>query len=77
MAKKWKVPVYWELKSVMEVEADTLEEAIDTLQTGDNPLPTDGEYVDGSWEAGDDDVEFVRECYNNGQEDEKEDGDIE
>lgn len=68
MAKKWKVPVYWELKSVMEVEADTLEEAIDILQCGDDPLPTDGEYVDGSWEA-DDDVEFVRECYNNGQED--------
>lgn len=66
---KWNVPVYWQMKSVIEVEADTLEDAIYKAQTDDNPLPADGEYLDGSWEAGDEDVEFVRECYNNGQED--------
>lgn len=70
MSKTWQVPVYWQMKSVVEVEADTLEDAIYQVQTGDNPLPEDGEYLDGSWEAGDEDIEFVREVYNNGQEDE-------
>lgn len=70
--KTWRVPVYWTMKSVMEVEADTLEDAIYKAQTDNGPLPTDGEYLDGSWDAGDEDVELVRECYNNNEPDEEE-----
>lgn len=71
MSKKWKVPAYWTMRTIMEVEADTLEDAIYKVQTDDGPLPTDGEYLDGSWEADSDDIECIRDLYNNGQEDEK------
>lgn len=70
MAKTWRVPVYWQMHALMEVEADSLDEAIEILQTGDDPLPSDGEYLDGTWEAGGDDTEEIRDLYNNGQEDE-------
>ena len=67
--KKWRIPVYWTMRSIMEVEADTLEDAIQTAQEDDGPLPIDGEYLDGSWEA-DDAIEDVRDLYNGGQKDE-------
>ena len=63
MSKTWRVSVYWTMRSIMEVEADTLEDAIYKAQT-------DGEYLDGSWDADDDNIECIKDLYNNGQEDE-------
>jgi hypothetical protein len=43
----YKIPVYWTMYDTMEVEANSLKEAIDlTIDT--LPLPT-GDYVDGSF----------------------------
>lgn len=49
--KKFKVPVTWEVYATIEVEAETLEEAMKIAEDedGEIPLPTQTEYVDGSW----------------------------
>lgn len=48
----WKIPVTWEMYACIEIEADTLKEA---MKIGADPdgkilLPTDGSYMDGSWQ---------------------------
>lgn len=45
---KFKLPVQWMMTADMEIEADTLSEAI--AKAGDAPLP-DGEYLDSSFEV--------------------------
>lgn len=53
--KKFTVACYWQLYGEFQVEADTLEEAIAKVNDGTeapyNALPTDPEYVDGSFEV--------------------------
>lgn len=69
----WRIPVTWEVCGMLKIEAKTLEEAMDIARDDDGEIPLpDGEYVDGSWRLSDQDVDFVRECYNDGQEDEEE-----
>ena len=48
----WKIPVTWEMYGCIEIEADTLEKAmkIGADPDGELPLPTNGSYVDGSWQ---------------------------
>lgn len=71
--KKWKIPVMWEVCGYVYVDADTLEEAIETARDDEGviPLPDDNDYVDGSWRLSETDENFVREMYNDNQEDEK------
>lgn len=51
--EKFKIPVTWEVAGFVEVEADTIEEAIDKF---DNEiidtceLPEPGAYIDGSFD---------------------------
>ena len=49
--KEWRIPVTWEECSVIKVEANTLKEAMEIAydEKGEIPLPSDGNYVDGSW----------------------------
>lgn len=47
--KTWKIPVTWQSYGVMEVVADSLEEA-KAKALGEQPLPTDSTYVDDSCE---------------------------
>lgn len=65
--KVWKVPVTWQMQGVLEIEADSLEKACDKAY--DSGLPDDGDYIDASFEVDDEDLEYVRRYYNNGQED--------
>ena len=55
--KKFSIPVTWEVWDKIEVEAETIEEAIqyvkDNLDT--IPLGTDPEYIDGSYRIDDGD----------------------
>lgn len=48
---KIKLPVSWEVCGFVEVEADSIEEAMEYFErnTDNIPLPDDGEYVDGSF----------------------------
>lgn len=71
--KKWKIPVTWEVCGYVYVDADTLEEAMETARDDEGviPLPDDNDYVDGSWRLSETDENFVREMYNDNQQDEK------
>lgn len=68
--KTYKIPVSWTVTAMMEVEAESLESAVDIADS--MPLPTDTEYVDGSFtvdyqcvhfgnQLSEDDVNFVKE----------------
>lgn len=71
--KTWKIPIVWSMMGYIKVEADTLAEAIEIAKDEDGiiPIPDNGEYLEESWEVDmAEDEEFLRECYNGGQEDE-------
>ena len=72
--KQWKIPVTWEVFAMLTVEADSLDEAMEIARDEANeiPCPTDNDYVDGSWRLSEEDIDFVRDCYNDGQDDESE-----
>lgn len=56
---KYKIPVSWEMCGIVEVEADSLDEAILEADDDCTPLP-EGSYVDGSFRV---DADFAAE-YN-------------
>ena len=69
--KQWNIPVTWEVCSTITIEANTLEEAMEIARddAGEIPCPIDPVYVDGSWRLSEDDEDFIRSYYNNGQQD--------
>ena len=71
--KKWKIPVTWEVCGYVYVDADTLVEAMETARDDEGviPLPTESDYVDGSWRLSETDENFVREMYNDNQQEDK------
>lgn len=70
--KVWEIPVYYTMAGTINVEANTLEEAIEIAKDKDGiiPLPDDADYLDGSWEVSDLGNEEIRALYNENQEDE-------
>lgn len=52
--KIFKIPVYWTMTAIMEIEADDLDQAIQKAQ--DAPLP-DGSYVSDSFQTAADEME--------------------
>ena len=71
--KKRKIPVTWEVCGYVYVDADTLVEAMETARDDEGviPLPTESDYVDGSWRLSETEENFVREMYNDNQQDDK------
>lgn len=66
--KTFKIPVTWEVWSTINVEAETLSEAIRIFDEKENSdedysLPTDFEYVDGSFGR-----EDIESCQLNNEE---------
>ena len=64
---KQRIVVTWEAAGYIEVEANSIEEAMKKVKENpDNyPLPYDGgEYVDGSFRLSTDDVEEMKEICN-------------
>ncbi len=47
----YKIPVSWEVCGEVEIEADSLEEAIDKAWDDEIPLPTESHYIDASWQV--------------------------
>lgn len=68
--KQWKIPCTWSVAGTAVVEADTLEEAIEIVQDPDFPLPEAEDYVTDSFGIPDDE-NFIRDFYNDGQEDDE------
>jgi uncharacterized protein YqgV (UPF0045/DUF77 family) len=56
--KTYKIPVSWSVMATMEIEADSLAEAIE--KADEASLPTDPEYMDGSFEI----IREVISCAN-------------
>jgi len=60
---KQRIAVTWEMCGYIEVEADSIEEAMDMVRENpdDYPFPYDGgEYVDGTFRLSTDDVEEMK-----------------
>ena len=45
--KTYKIPVSWEVYGSLEIQADSLEDAI--MKAEDSCLPRNGEYIEGSF----------------------------
>lgn len=56
------IPVTWEVYATVEVEATSLEEAVEIFKDtkDDIPLPVDSEYVDDSFQLSGKDIEFLK-----------------
>ena len=61
-----KLAVTWEMCGYVDVEADTLEEAMEKFYDECDyiKLPSDGEYVDGSFQLSTDDVDEMEAMVN-------------
>ena len=68
--RSWKIPVSWEVAGVVEIQAPTLDQAIEIAKTDDTIKLPDGEYVCGSFDVTVDDDDLIRNYYNQGQQDE-------
>lgn len=70
--KTWKIPVAWTMVGVINVSTETLDEAIEIAKddAGVIPIPDDGTFLDGSWEVDCSDSAYIREWYNDNEQDE-------
>lgn len=63
---KFKIPVEWSVYGVVEIEADSIEEAVDKFDEtiDDIPLPDQSEYIDDSFRretSSSDDIEYYKD----------------
>ncbi len=58
MKKTYSIPVVWSMYGHVEVEAESVDEAIDLAQ--DEKLPLDGDYLEGSFVVDEDAMEQTR-----------------
>ena len=66
--KTWTIPVCWEMFGTIEVEADTLSEAMKIAVEDETiELPDDDYYVDGSFDLGMEEEDNIRDLYNHGE----------
>lgn len=49
--KTYKIPVVWQMMGTVEVQAESLDDAVDKVLDTDVPLPEDGEYIEASFEV--------------------------
>lgn len=70
--KTWRIPVAWTMIGLVDVEAKTLDEAIEIAKddAGVIPIPDNGTFLDGSWEVDCSDSAYIREWYNDNRQDE-------
>lgn len=74
--KTWNIPVCWTMMGTVNVEAKTLDEAIEIAKddAGIIPIPDDGIFMGGTWEVDCTDINYLRKWYNGNQMDDS-DGD--
>lgn len=75
MEKTWKIPVTWQMCGYVYVDADKLEDAIESVREDhrEYPLPDEATYVEDSFQLSDDDIELIRTSYNDNRPDSDED----
>ena len=61
---KIKLPVTWEVCGLVEIEANSIEEAVEYFNqnSSDIELPENPEYVDGSFALSGDDPDYIK-CF--------------
>lgn len=71
--KTWRIPVCWTMMGTVNVEAKTLDEAIEIAKddAGVIPIPDNGTFMDGTWEVDCFDKDYLRQWYNFDQKDEE------
>ena len=59
---KIKLPVTWEVFGMIEIEADSIENAIEKFHENIDyiKLPSNAEYVDGSFRLSDEEIEYIQ-----------------
>lgn len=74
--KTWNIPVCWTMMGTVNVEAKTLDEAIEIAKddAGIIPIPDNGMFMGGTWEVDCIDIDYLRKWYNGNQMDDS-DGD--
>lgn len=67
--KTWNIPVCWTMMGTVNVEAKTLDEAIEIAKddAGIIPIPDDGIFMGGTWEVDCPDIDYLRKWYNGNQ----------
>lgn len=67
--KTWNIPVCWKMMGTVNVEAKTLDEAIEIAKddAGIIPIPDDGIFMGGTWEVDCTDINYLRKWYNGNQ----------
>ena len=67
--KNWNIPVCWTMMGTVNVEAKTLDEAIEIAKddAGIIPIPDDGMFMGGTWEVDCTDINYLRKWYNGNQ----------
>ena len=67
--KTWNIPVCWTMIGTVNVEAKTLDEAIEIAKddAGIIPIPDDGMFMGGTWEVDCTDIDYLRKWYNGNQ----------
>ena len=63
MSKIYKIPVSWEVYGAIEVEADSIEEAVNKFDEHEDEysLP-EGDYIDGSFKR--ENLDFIKEFHS-------------
>lgn len=61
MSKAFKIPVSWSVYGEVEIEAETLQQAIEIFTRDEDmmPLPLDSEYIDGSFKMDDEETAYL------------------
>lgn len=59
MKLKYIIPVYWTMYAELEIEAESLDQACELAREAD--LPSEGEYLDGSFDVGREMAEIINE----------------
>ena len=75
--KTWNIPVCWTMMGTVNVEAKTLDEAIEIAKddAGIIPIPDDGMFMGGTWEVDCTDIDYLRNWYNGNQMDDSDEDD--
>jgi hypothetical protein len=56
--KKYKIPCVWESYGYMEIEAESIHQAIEIAELDDTPLPKESSYIQGSFCVDHDGIDY-------------------